>query len=338
MIRRDNIGDLLCTTPLFRALRKHFPLARISVLANSYNAPVLYSNADLDHVLVYEKFKHRRKGQPLWEWLLGRFRVMRTLRNGDYDLVFLPTSSKSANSLKFATLTKARTIIGYDLPQGNERFLSISPIPDDGHEAEIVFHLLSALNICEAPPAMSLTPDPAMCRTIGAGMPQRKNGPWIGLHISARKPMQRWPLERFAELGRSLLAGKAERLLVFWAPGAENDPLHPGDDDKAISLKKLLNDFPVSFVETRQLKELIAGISLCDRMICADGGAMHIAAALQKPLVCLFGNSDASRWYPWAISHCLLQKPSRNVGDILVSEVLDANESLTAMLVRAEES
>ncbi|MBI3715416.1 MAG: hypothetical protein HY255_05435 [Betaproteobacteria bacterium] len=41
VIRRDNIGDLVCTTPLLAALRTHFPQARIEVLANSYNAPVL---------------------------------------------------------------------------------------------------------------------------------------------------------------------------------------------------------------------------------------------------------------------------------------------------------
>ena len=41
VIRRDNIGDLVCTTPLLAALRARFPDAWIGVLANSYNAPVL---------------------------------------------------------------------------------------------------------------------------------------------------------------------------------------------------------------------------------------------------------------------------------------------------------
>ncbi|MBM3273219.1 glycosyltransferase family 9 protein, partial [Candidatus Kaiserbacteria bacterium] len=41
VIRRDNIGDLICTTPLLAALRKQWPHAWIGVLANSYNAPIL---------------------------------------------------------------------------------------------------------------------------------------------------------------------------------------------------------------------------------------------------------------------------------------------------------
>ena len=91
-----------------------------------------------------------------------------------------------------------------------------------------------------------------------------------------------------------------------------------------------LAGLPISFLATTRLEELIAGLSLCDRVICADGGAMHIAAALGKPIVCLFGNSDARRWHPWGVSHELLQKPGRNVMEISVAEVLEAHEKLSA--------
>lgn len=47
VIRRDNIGDLVCTLPLIRALREYFPRAWIGALANSYNRDVLMGNPDL---------------------------------------------------------------------------------------------------------------------------------------------------------------------------------------------------------------------------------------------------------------------------------------------------
>ena len=59
VIRRDNIGDLVCTTPLFRTLRRHYPEARIVALVNDYNAPVLDRNTDIDEVFFYTKAKHR---------------------------------------------------------------------------------------------------------------------------------------------------------------------------------------------------------------------------------------------------------------------------------------
>ena len=52
-IRRDNIGDLICTTPALRAVRGAFPHARIGVLANTYNTDALLGNPDVDDVFVY---------------------------------------------------------------------------------------------------------------------------------------------------------------------------------------------------------------------------------------------------------------------------------------------
>ena len=150
----------------------------------------------------------------------------------------------------------------------------------------------------------------------------------IGLHISARKVRQRWPLERFIELARRLHATTGAGLLLLWAPGAADDPLHPGDDQKASAIRSALPDVPVLPVPTGRLESLIAALSHCDRVICSDGGAMHLAAALGKPIVCLFGNSDAGRWRPWSAPYELLQPASRNVVDLSVNQVLAAYDQL----------
>ncbi len=329
VIRRDNIGDLLCTTPLFSALRRHYPAARITALVNSYNAPALHGNGDIDQVLVYEKAKHRSAEKSFWHWLSGRWRVYRTLRAGAFDLVLLATSDFSASALKFATLTRAEKIVGYGLPSGNPKWISVPPAEPGLHEVERVFRLLHPLGIDEAPPAMSLTADPQQQQRLLATLPASvKQGRRIGLHISARKPRQRWPVERFAELARRLLDEGADHLLVFWAPGSATNATHPGDDEKAQALAMNLSALSVSFIRTTRLEELIAGLSLCEQVICADGGAMHIAAALQKPLVCLFGNSEAARWYPWSVPHRLLQSAGQDVAEISVAQVLIACRQL----------
>ena len=79
---------------------------------------------------------------------------------------------------------------------------------------------------------------------------------------------------------------------------------------------------------TRTLPELIAALAECRALICADGGAMHLAAGLGLPIVCLFGNSGAYRWRPWGVPYRLLQKPSCDVADISVDEVVSAFASL----------
>src|SRR5574337_1011692 len=84
-IRRDNIGDLVCTTPAIRAVRRAFPRAKIGVLVNSYNAPVLKGNPDIDRLYVYRKPKHlpgKSRLSVLWE----NFKVFREIRREGYEV------------------------------------------------------------------------------------------------------------------------------------------------------------------------------------------------------------------------------------------------------------
>jgi ADP-heptose:LPS heptosyltransferase len=313
VIRRDNIGDLLCTTPLISALRRRFPDAWIGVLTNSYAAPALAGNADVSEVLVYEKGKHLASLGARLKALVRRAALIARLRRQRIDVALLPASGDQRSAERFATLSGAARIVRAEGTHAS-----------GSHEVESSFRCATQLGIDGPPPPMTLVAPPVPNVRLPAG-----NGPLIGLHISARKPPQRWPVERFAELARQLNAESGARFLLFWAPGAVGDPMHPGDDDKAQELVSLMADLPVVALPTHHLAELIAGLSLCDAVICSDGGAMHIAAALGKPLVCFFGNSDAARWRPWGVPHQLLQPESRNVADISVDQALAAYRQLT---------
>jgi len=149
-------------------------------------------------------------------------------------------------------------------------------------------------------------------------------GPLVALHVSARKPSQRWPLERFAQLAQLLHERHGAAFLLLWSPGADCSPGHPGDDEKAEALARLMKHLPVLACPTPQLAELIAGLAVCDRVVCSDGGALHLAAALGKPMVCFFGDSSASRWHPWKAAYELLQPQSRDVRDISVEQAAAA--------------
>lgn len=320
VIRRDNIGDLICTTPLLAALRRQWPAAWIGVLANRYNAPILAGNPDIDAIFAYRKAKHRAAGESRLAVWRATAALLWQLRRMKLDLVLCA----SPGARRFARLLGARRSVEADRT-GN------------GHETEITFRLLAPLDIDAAPGPLLLRPDASivahLVRRLGlpAG-PERR----IAMHLSARKPRQRWPAEHFAELARRLLAaGLAERILLFWAPGTENDALHPGDDGKAARLLDDLDGLPVTPVPTRELADLVAGLSLADAVVCSDGGAMHVAAGLGKPIVCFFGNSSAARWHPWGVPYELLQKPTQDVADISVDETHEACRRLVERGVSA---
>jgi len=319
IIRRDNIGDLVCTTPLIAAIRQRFPEGWLGALVNSYNSPVLDGNPDLDEVFVYTKVKHRARGQSVPGILWKRLAMMRRLRAMQIDDVIIATTSPQPRVAMQARWLKPKRIIGFGEVEGLDVSLPIAG--DSRHEVEDVFRVASIYGIDRPPPA---------CRVF-AGTASRRPEFTIGIHISARKPSQRWPAERFAQVIRSIAGEGPVRFVLLWSPGADDNPLHPGDDAKADAVLQLVgSDAAVDARPTTTLAELIAALSGCDALICADGGAMHLAAGLGLPIVCLFGDSGAGRWRPWGVPCRLLQKSSRDVVSIGADEVVAAFSALRA--------
>jgi len=326
IIRRDNIGDLICTTPLFEAIRQQYPDAYIAALVNSYNAPAIQGNPHLDAVFAYTKGKHA-EGETVWGAYWRRARLLWQLRRLRFDYVVLATSGFAGRALKLARMIAPRHIVGFVTEKMTSAHidLPVLSVPTETrHEAEEMFRLLGHLGVTEKISGLTVVPDAAKVADVRKSLPETVvstgAGPLVALHISARKEKQRWPVASFAELARRLHARTEARFLLFWSPGDENNPFHPGDDGKAKRLLADMAGLPVAPVHTAHLSELIAGLSLCDAAVLSDGGAMHVAAGLGKPMVCFFGNSPAERWHPWGVPYRLLQKPSREVADISVDE------------------
>ena len=320
IIRRDNIGDLVCTTPLITALRRQFSQARVGVLANNYNAAVLDGNPDIDDVYAYRKLKHVGAESSAISALAEKIGLMWELRRKKLDLVVLAAGSQDTRGAQLARfLAPGRTILS-------------QPAEKEKHEVERTFSAARLLGVeGDIPPLRIVPNEDALQRVrqaiMRAGLTTTR--PLIGLHISARRPVQRWPAERFAELAIALRSQFDAATMLFWSPGAGNRSQHPGDDDKAATILKLTAG-RASMIPwaTAELPDLVAGLAACDAVICSDGGAMHVAAALGKPILCFFGDSPVDRWRPWGVRHVVLQAPSRKVEDISLEEVLRSSTLL----------
>jgi heptosyltransferase III len=308
ILRRDNIGDLVCTTPLIAALREQRPGAWLGALVTSYNAEVLAGNPALDEVFVYEKLKHRSGG--LLSHLRSRLGQWSRLREQKLDCVLVPASSPRA--LKLARGLKPVRV-----------FAAPVVSPAHQHEVERTYELGRTLGLRGKPGPLQLRPDARKRAELAA---QLGPGPFIALHISARRRTQRWPLERYAALAGQL--AKKTRVILLWAPGEADSPGHPGDDAAAAEVLRMAGNPAVIPVATADLRTLIAALSLADKVICPDGGAMHLAAALAKPVVALFGDSPVDRWRPWGVPHRVVRPESHDLADLPVEPVLEALVSL----------
>jgi heptosyltransferase-3 len=329
VVRRDNIGDLVCTTPLIVALRRRFPKSWIGVFANSYNAPILDGHPDLNEIIVYRKAKHSRDSSRI-QLHVERFWILLNLRRRHLDWILLT----KREDRPVARLIGAKCIAGFYKTARDKAGLDYAvPIAAtrDVHHVEALYQLGGAFGINGKPPNLRISINSAERHRVDQALaptPLATARHVVGIHIGARRISQRWPKERFVELIRRLYESGGVAFMLFWTPGSFDQPQHPGDDIAAQDMLAWLEDIPVLPWRSPHLTALVAGISSCSSMICSDGGAMHIAAALGKPIVAFFGDSDPSHWRPWGVPFRILQPATKNVGDLTVADAVAAWHSL----------
>jgi heptosyltransferase III len=321
VIRRDNIGDLVCTTPLLRGLREKMPDAWLGLLANSYNAPVLAGNPHLDEIFTYQKTKHRAAANSVVALYWARLKLILQLRARRLDYVILAAPAFQRSALRFARLVGARHLVGYADPHGVIDLALPLPHGEPQHQVEAVYALGRFFGLEPPAPPLVLRPDTTQVARINATLPERHGNMRVGVHLSAREADRRWPAQHFIGLCRGLITRGCEVILT-WAPGGRNNRFFPGDDETAREVATAVAHPALLVCPTDDLAALGAAISLGDLQISSDGGPVHLAAGLGKPVLCFFGEESPAKWHPWGVKYALIRKPSRRVADITVEEAL----------------
>lgn len=329
-IRRDNIGDLVCTTPSIHAVKRAYPKAKIGILVNSYNAEVVSNNSDIDEIYIYEKAKHVQEKNKLKVWY-NNTKILMKIRKENYD-VAIACGSYSLRLARYTFMSGARIRIGYLPKETNSSIFYNIPIREPQkplHEVERVFGLLSPLGINGSPDKLRVFPSQSETQRIkehlhtrGLFSNKQSDKPLIAFHISSRRPENRWTVENFINLTKLILKNKKVNIILLWSPGSENNPYHPGDDEKADLIIRAVPEI-IPF-KTLRLSELISILSFVQLIVCLDGGAMHIGAALSKPIVAIWGSTDSDRWRPWGVEHILVRDNSKNAKNIDVNQVYEA--------------
>ena len=338
VVRNDNLGDLLCTTPGLRALRRRFSSAHIAVLVPEHCRAVLRGNPDIDEVLSYTKAKHQRHGTTVGAWwrMLRLFRAVWS-RHFDLAIAMRQRFSQSAAWLVYASRAPWR--LG-NRPPAEEPlgfFLNVGQRQPGAHEAQhevdAVLEILRPLGVTPVPRELILSVDPVACERVARRLAEQGIGPEARValvHISNRRRTSRWPLDRFAAVAEALAERYGFRILVNWAPGDASNPLYPGDDALATQVLDKLR-VPVEAWETSSLETFIASIHRSQFVFSTDGGAMHFAAAFHVPQVVIFGRTPLDGWRPCSPVARVLKR-GEEAGNITVEEALAAIHSLSSEL------
>jgi ADP-heptose:LPS heptosyltransferase len=321
LIRRDNIGDMICTLPLISALSRLDNHTEIDVLTNSYVSPILSKVAYIRRVFHYQKLKH---GGPsklrICIQSLGSYLAVRAVFY-DHIICF------SSRDLSLSLLLRGQNRIAYVKATGGFiGCLRITKVPwhEESHEVTRAWLLGGPLGLnVDSPPIKTPQLAPFYPKASSGTLSRR-----IAIQLSARKVDQRWPTEKYLEL-ISRLSASGYDISVLWAPGSGSNRFHPGDDDKARYLASRINSPKVNFVRTLELASLVAELQRCQFIVSPDGGAAHIAAALDLRSVVLFGNSEPAHWAPWTDGNFIIRGLNNRVDTISVENVLRGLEAVS---------
>ncbi|HED2337771.1 TPA: glycosyltransferase family 9 protein [Serratia liquefaciens] len=324
IIRRDNIGDLVCTTPLIEGVKIAYPDAKLYLLINKVSQDVVKNNPHLEKVFVYKKAKHKAKNETTLGVYFERLMIFLQLRKIKFDAAILANPVPCKYSLRLAKMAGVSNIIGADLGTPGIHHPFRKANFSGKHQVEHTFSYLSAIteqSIPIPPVRVFLTAEERQqaAQRLQASLPSVER--ICAVHISSRSPKRRWPIERYAEIINRLLAEPNTGVLIFWSPQGTLTPDDIGDQKRAEQLLALCQNERVALYPTASVRELLAGFDLCDRVLCSDGGQMHLAAALNKDMVVFFGDTDKESWHPWSGRYHILQTESGDCIDVPVDDV-----------------
>lgn len=267
------IGDAVMMQPLLMRLRELYPATEIDVLAPAWCAPLLARMPEISRI-IDNPFPHGVLD------LAGRRALGRRLSRAGYACAYvLPNSWKSALVPFFANIP-AR--IGY---LGEARFFLLTRWLRKSRLPRLVDRYLAL-----AGPLPSRTPQPHLS---SSPLQQRQAREALGLPLDAEPivfcpgaefgPAKRWPASHFARLAELL----HERFgHPVWLLGSAKDA--PIGKDIARLAGKAVADL-TGRTSLAQAIDLIAGAKV---VVTNDSGLMHVAAALARPLVAIFGSSS----------------------------------------------
>ncbi len=298
VIRHDNkIGNLLLITPFLSELRKAFPDSSISILVSEAYPEIFEENDDIDHVILYHKSNLKR-----YPW--KAFGLYRLLRGAHYDLA-IDASHPHSFSFTSAILTRlsgAPNRLGFD--RGDARYYINLPVPmpaERQHESDIILSLLYHLGTSPVSGPLKYTvrkDELAWADIEQSRLGCKADEPVIGIFAGGRGS-KKIAFEVYADIARILEDNDPGTIVFFLGPLEQGERALfreiVGED------RTIAPQYPL-----RKFAALLTSLSV---FVTPDSGPMHLAGALDVPVVAIFREDRAWRYGPRAAHDTVLFYP-----------------------------
>lgn len=306
IVKTSAIGDVTHTLPALHALRKHYPDAHITWLVEEASAEIVIGHPALDRVLISRRKKwiDDLKGPNCWAALKDIYNFIKQLRDTQYDLL-LDFQGLLKSGLLIG-LTRATRKVGFgkgmEHAEGSWIFLNerVPAVSMDYHAVDRELMLLQAIGI-ECGRVVFDFPIQEEHFLKVEELLQKDNvdrgQPLVAINPCATWETKLWGNDKFAEVADVLLKKKYN--VVF--TGSKSDRAVIEDILAKMRMRA------VNLAGETSLKILAALYQKAAVVISTDTGPMHIAAAVNTPVVALFGPTAPWRTGPYGEQNKVLR-------------------------------
>lgn len=301
-IRLDNLGDVLMTTPAFRALKQFIPDVKLTLLTSHMGSGIAHYIPEVDTIIEFDVPWVGMDGQ------LGNsqqvFDLIARLKREAFDaaIIFTVFSQNPLPSALMCYLADIPLRLGYcrENPYGllTDWLPDFEPFADIQHEVSRQINLVKTIGAVTDAVGLSLAVVPdlqrqAVEKLCRAGINPDK--PWLILHPGVSEARRRYPPERYAEAGRQLTRQEFQIVLT----GVTSE--------RALTelIAKAIGQGAVSLAGELSLGEFIGLVDAAPLLIANNTGPVHIAAAVGTPIVVLYAHTNPQHT-PWNVPNRVL--------------------------------
>ena len=299
VINLMHIGDLLLVTPVLKTLRTNYPKAHIALLADAKLRDLVKDNKHIDELIEIDKKGYHNN-------LLNYFKFIGAIRKKKFDIAINLHANERASFI--AALSGAKKVVGYTTVGAGLFFDKVMKNTKAiKHQIHSHFDVLKeAVGVSEIDDGgleMWLTKDAIASANKLWQANYDKDTFVVGFNIGASWETKRWCDEYYAIVADKLLD---QGYGVAFFGGSMDEALV----EKTINqMKHKSHDKLKIFTGKLSLQELGAMIKRCSVFLTNDSGPMHIAVALDVPVVTMFGASPVPGFYPYNDKSVLIKTP-----------------------------
>ncbi len=338
IVKPSALGDLVQVLPVLKTLRLAYPGAKITWFVRKEYAPLIEGHPDLDDIIIFDR-KYLGKAWHNPRAFAELLQLIKEIKRHRFDIVFdFQGLFRTAFFSWISGAQKRFSMAGTRELSSIFYTNRIRQSPASIHLADFYLEIIAAAGVPRTEPQFDLPRDPKAEEAVGRLLTENRISPgrYAVLVPGSAHADKCWPVVRFAELA-DLLAEKHGLAVVATGTRTESSTV---DELAARAGTPVLN-----LAGRTSIRELTALMRTAAAVVSNDTGPGHIAAALQRPLVLIFGRSNPARVEPYKRPQCVVAVGPYERGlkadnfdptyDITAITTTHVYEKLAAQLVEA---